>query len=414
MRLHEKGLILATVIGLYIVLLHSSYAQQDRFIPHAKAFLASPEGGGEENALSNYVRAMEQFDTQVYLQHQQTFDHILKSGWTGSEQNEMNILRSLQPILSEIWHGNEKEFVKYPPFESGQEPVPSLEKNQVLGKLMIIQGLYCEHIKRPDYAMQWFRHSVIFGQRICDSHSRVIMKLISIAIEELALNTFQQFFVRHNLGKDAYLKIANDLTMLRSSDTPFWQAKKNEHRIAHTLIKNLDAAPDELQTLPPEKQERIKYIISNKDAVLKQFSAFAQKLESLLQEDLPVIIRTDFDTLTADLPPSLAMSGAVPVEPRIREGRTYALWAVTIVTAQILAYRAQKGTLPPNLFALSEIGVTAPKDPFSPTMAVKYVQRGNSSLLYSIGPDLTDNGGSPAYDPTNGTISSGDIIANVQ
>jgi hypothetical protein len=39
---------------------------------------------------------------------------------------------------------------------------------------------------------------------------------------------------------------------------------------------------------------------------------------------------------------------------------------------------------------------------------------GNSGILYSIGPDLIDNGGSPDYDPTNGTISSGDITVAVR
>ncbi len=79
----------------------------------------------------------------------------------------------------------------------------------------------------------------------------------------------------------------------------------------------------------------------------------------------------------------------------------------------VLLTKRQKGTLPPTLSALSEIGVTPPKDPFSTGMP-KYILRGNGATLYSIGPDLSDNQGKLEYDPTNGVISPGDIAVSVR
>ncbi len=415
MRLPKKGVMLA-IVFVFCALFNRTYAYEDLFIPHAKAFLASPEGGGEQNALSNYVRAIEQFDTQMYLRHKKAFDQILKNGWTGRETNEMNTLGSLQPILSEIWRGNEKQFVKYPPIESPATPIPNFLKSQLLGKFMVIQALYCEYINRPDYAMGWYKHAVIFGQRMCDENSTLIAKLISIAIEAIALKPFQQFLIRQNLNKDMYLKIANDLTRLRSTDTPLWQVMKSEQKYVFTLINDPKTAlifPGRETTLSLQEQQMIKFFTDNKDTVLKEYTEFSQKMEELLKKGYPEIIRTDLESLAANLPPLLRTSVPNSKAASVREGATYARWALTIATAQIRAYRAEKGTLPPTLSALSEIGVTPPTDPFSNHM-LKYIFRGNSATLYSIGPDLISNGGKPEYDPTNGTISSGDITVNVR
>ena len=62
MRLNGKDVIPVIVI-VFCLLFNGTYGYEDLFTPQAKAFLATPEGGGEQNALSNYVRAMERFDT---------------------------------------------------------------------------------------------------------------------------------------------------------------------------------------------------------------------------------------------------------------------------------------------------------------------------------------------------------------
>jgi hypothetical protein len=415
MRLYGKG-VTALVLIVLCAILGEIHADEDPFIPHAKAFLASPEGGGDQNALSNYVRVMEQFDLEIYTSHQAAFEQILKNGWTGSEQNEMKILRSLQPILNEIWRGDEKQFVKYPPVESGETVIPNFWKLQMPGKLMVIQSRYCEYIGRPDYATEWYKHALIFAQRMCDENSMLIAKLMSVALEKMALEAFQQFLVRHDIGKDSYLKIANDLSKLRESDTPFWRFLKTEQTLGYYLINNPDSYLIGLQgPLTPKEQEALQFFKNNKETAIRQYTQFIERFEALLKKDYPEIVRTDPKTLIADVHPVLRESMLMPnfKEVAIGEGVTYAWWALTIATAQVRAYRVEKGSLPTSLSALGEVGVSPPADPFSNT-TIKYRVSGNSGILYSIGPDLIDNGGSPDYDPTNGTISAGDIAVSVQ
>ena len=66
MRLNGKGIILAsfTVFCALLIIVscgrsNRARAHKDPYIAPAKAFLASPEGGGKKTALSNEVRAKE-------------------------------------------------------------------------------------------------------------------------------------------------------------------------------------------------------------------------------------------------------------------------------------------------------------------------------------------------------------------
>jgi len=53
-----------------------------------------------------------------------------------------------------------------------------------------------------------------------------------------------------------------------------------------------------------------------------------------------------------------------------------------------------------------------PEDPFS-DKSLQYLTRDDAFHVYSLGPDKTDNWAAFSYDPTNGTISSGDVIVEI-
>jgi type II secretory pathway pseudopilin PulG len=55
-------------------------------------------------------------------------------------------------------------------------------------------------------------------------------------------------------------------------------------------------------------------------------------------------------------------------------------------------------------------------DPFNTSETYKYLLDSgkNSWKIYSLGPDQTDNEGEITYDPTNGTVSEGDIVREKQ
>jgi hypothetical protein len=67
-----------------------------------------------------------------------------------------------------------------------------------------------------------------------------------------------------------------------------------------------------------------------------------------------------------------------------------------MLMAALEAFRLEKGQYPNTLKDLVAGGyiLKAPVDPFTDSKPFKYIKTGNKYLLYSIGPDLSDEGGS--------------------
>ena len=78
-------------------------AFNDMFIDKSKEFIVSGTGGGELNALGNYIKAMELFDPEVFYQVDKKIYAILETGWKPEHQREMQYMKLIQPMLSEIW-----------------------------------------------------------------------------------------------------------------------------------------------------------------------------------------------------------------------------------------------------------------------------------------------------------------------
>jgi len=69
---------------------------------------------------------------------------------------------------------------------------------------------------------------------------------------------------------------------------------------------------------------------------------------------------------------------------------------LVIAALGLKLYRQQKGRLPDRLEGLAEIGWPVPQDCFA-DRALVYRREGERFLLYSIGPDLVDDGGAPVW-----------------
>ena len=77
--------------------------------------------------------------------------------------------------------------------------------------------------------------------------------------------------------------------------------------------------------------------------------------------------------------------------------------------AGIIKEQALKGGFPPTLPQQAAL-----PDPFNDNNPIKYKSGGTSAIVYSVGPDKTDNGAMQIYDPKNGTKSAGDISITIK
>lgn len=403
------------LLGILLILIPSIYAQD--FEHHAKMFLASPESGGNQNALSDYLVALENFDLNLYMSCDKTFKVILENGWTGTEKKEMQVLNTMQPVLNEIVKGNQKPFVRYPPVISAESPVPNFLKYTSLGKCMVLTALYSEHINRPDLAIEWYKHSLVFAQRPCGEYSTLISKLISVALAHIALENYQRFLLRSSLTKEQYHQISADLQTVLSEMVPLWKFFDTEFSLYEQALQKPGSAMIILMASPDMSKDKIerlaKEVESNKDSIMQQFAELKQKVLSDLQKPYPEIINTDFQSVIAQYHPVFKNMLPNYKEAAVREATTVTNWHLTTTTARILAYRKEKGALPSTLAQLSDIGLDSPLDPFS-TQPFQYSVKGNTAILYSIGPDLIDNQGQVVYDSKQGIISPGDINITIR
>lgn len=117
------------------------------------------------------------------------------------------------------------------------------------------------------------------------------------------------------------------------------------------------------------------------------------------------------------------------VEFTIRRSSVEARLANLTVAAALRLYQAQTGTFPGAGLTMLEnlTNWTMPEDPFalqlaassalttapSPPLLMAHDQASGALTVYSLGPDKADDGGAITYDPTNGTVSDGDILLRI-
>ena len=82
-----------------------------------------------------------------------------------------------------------------------------------------------------------------------------------------------------------------------------------------------------------------------------------------------------------------------------RDSRTAALRAALVAVALII-YKSERGAYPDSLVALRHAGFKLPTDPFT-QQPYRYHRNGDGFVVYSLGPDMHDQGGRP-FSPNAG------------
>ena len=180
---------------------------------------------------------------------------------------------------------------------------------------------------------------------------------------------------------------------------------ENKTRLAGILRKQFTAAGVE----PDSLEERINRVIGA-DSLEKDYEKFIALLESQMALPVPERLarRVEFDeqfqrALKASSP---LVSMAVPnfIEADIRDFVSIAYERLCATAALLLANEGAG-----NMEALDQ-AINAFPDPFSGKPLLLDREAARPFQLRSVGPDLVPNDGSLIYDPTNGTVSSGDLF----
>jgi hypothetical protein len=95
------------------------------------------------------------------------------------------------------------------------------------------------------------------------------------------------------------------------------------------------------------------------------------------------------------------MLAPVFTQAEFKDARTQTEDNLLLLTLALRAYRLEHGRYPDTLEALAPDYLAAiPQDVFARSGALRYRLKGDTALVYSVGPDGVDNGGTAVDDPT--------------
>jgi len=101
------------------------------------------------------------------------------------------------------------------------------------------------------------------------------------------------------------------------------------------------------------------------------------------------------------------------IQPAVRDGATSARCQCILMAAAARHRLLSEGEFPQSADEFAPLlPEGSPKDPFG-SQRMKFFSREDSFSCYSVGPDEQDDRAEVAYDPTNGTLSGGDIVLEV-
>ena len=103
---------------------------------------------------------------------------------------------------------------------------------------------------------------------------------------------------------------------------------------------------------------------------------------------------------------TLAMPNCLEAETRAK--------MPTARLAMLKAACALKSQKPQGPYAQGLDPAALPQDPFVPAQKLRSRAEGGAAIFHSLGPDQQDQQSAVAYDPTNGTLSAGDVILTVK
>jgi len=321
-----------------------------------------------------------------------------------------------------------------PPARSFDHLFPHYAKDRSLARLLALEAAVYEEKGQIERANSSDLDAIELGIEI-QRGSTLIGKLVGIACEaigraglwnrldrmgesearEAALRLESLNRMRtpmaETLTEEKYATVAGLMEMMRR---PHWrwawiQQQNDPEGQLHSLA---EAWTFYLKTLPYSKKAIVNRYLERMDRLIRETAQY------------PVTVPSEDDPHKEHLDPINQILAPVFSAAILKDTRDDASSRLLACALAVRAYRLAHGRLPTSLTQVLQAGClrAVPTDPFDPQRrSVRYLLMSGQPVIYSIGPDRTDNGGVPITNPdaTEGMRHSvepqsvGDIVAGV-
>jgi type II secretory pathway pseudopilin PulG len=262
----------------------------------------------------------------------------------------------------------------------------------LIGKLV---GIACEAIGR---AGLWNRLD-----RMGESEAR------EAALRLESLNSLRTSMA-DTLTEEKYATVAGLMEMMRR---PHWR---------WAVIQQNDPE-GHLHSLPEAWEFYLMMLPHSKHAIVNRYLELMDRLIRATSQ-YPVLVPPEDDITREHLDPINQMLAATFSAAISKDASDDAANRLLACALAVRAYRVDHGRLPTSLQQVAQAGCLRriPTDPFDPQgRSVRYLTRYGQPVIYSVGPDRTDNGGVPITNPeaeegmrhSVQPKSLGDIVAGV-
>ena len=380
------------------------------------------QDGGRDNAMIHYVRAAELFPGVPNQNQDDLIEQVTKGGWSAEAEILTPYFELCAPALAEVRKGVALDYARNLGGGQGSStPVPNYLAARTLARVLCAEGRRYESQGRYGDALENYLTALTYGRDYGVRGSMLIGKLIAINIERMAALQIIQLMDQNTVDSKQRAHAAQRLASVIAS--------REAVVIPMTLELGSMAwplSPEEVRRNPEEARKKLEgmttgfavddYVnmIDRIEAEREQYIAFVQahlaipyweRDEAVFKAEQERMI-AGFHGINQQAMPSTSEAGT-------RDLVTTAWLLKAQIATALASYRMERGGNPPTLESLVPTYLYAnPIDPFSgKPFGYRPTDGGAGNRLWSTGPDKVNDGATLSYDPSNGTYSTGDVIA---
>jgi hypothetical protein len=390
----------AAVIVLTTASLPAQQGEDNPWIAQARAHVAAnPENAG----LGHLADAISRFDFGVYVAHSRTVDEIVRNGWRSNRPEIAELIRSQAPALRAAVAAAQAEHIEFPPSEDWNSPVPNFLSTQCIAKLLMVEARRLEAAGEPDSAAQRAVQAAQFGDHYCAEGGTLISNLIGVACLSISLKGLESILSHPGISDETLQATGSTLFRLDQGHVGVVEAFRTETDITMTTYHAARDDPSVFAMIwgDPSQADQDPERLANIRRGLDDMESLAADHERIGNAILENLSRPHWERewLGREWVQSLATNPLLQGAPgpNMMEAATREATAIAHlrICQALCALRLGQPEVAERFL-----------DPYTGGPLHMDAQR-----IWSLGPDKTDQAGREQYDPANGTVSAGDIVA---
>jgi hypothetical protein len=420
-----------------------------------------------DNAATYYNRAFELCTYSYKSPISKRVENVVKNGWTAEDKELEELLKQNESAIVEFKNGVKLEKCD---FAFGKvydnpylEPLPNVAKVWDLANLIILKGRLYERNKEYSQAIEQYLSVFSFAQHISQYNKQMVSVMISKAVEQIACISIQQYLQKEELNLLLYkriLKFLQEIEPKRSTIVEAMERQKedleslglvlpkeafmNKHRLTFGKMQFYTISEEEEKYIEKFQEEfrkikgkvidkyyglLIKYAQSNLVSDKESFKKELEFLKAKYTQKILLVTKTPEDFFNGLLKDIAEQKGSLSKvvytasELMVVINTSNLYNAVDIyyrdeaeviilkTAVAIKAYIVEKDRLPDTLSELvPDYLARVPVDPWS-QKPLKYIKTDKKIIVYSFGPDRTDNNGAgTGYEKTVAELEGKDIV----